>query len=26
MFGVDLPVTNPKPFGEVYRATYILNF
>jgi hypothetical protein len=24
--GVDFPVTNSKPFGEVYRATYILNF
>jgi hypothetical protein len=26
MVGVDLPVTNSKPFGYVGRATYILNF
>jgi hypothetical protein len=25
-FGVDIPVTHPKPFGNVFRATYILNF
>ncbi len=24
--GVDLPVSHPNPFGEVYRVTYILNF
>ncbi len=25
-FGVDVPVTHPYPFGNVFRATYILNF
>lgn len=25
-FGVDIPVTHPKPFANVFRATYILNF
>jgi hypothetical protein len=25
-FGVDVPVTHPYPFGDVFRATYILNF
>ena len=24
--GVDVPVTHPYPFGNVFRATYILNF
>ena len=24
--GVDIPVTHPKPFANVFRATYILNF
>ena len=26
MLGVDVPVTHPYPFGNVFRATYILNF
>ena len=24
--GVDIPVTHPKPFANMFRATYILNF
>lgn len=25
-FGVDFPLSNPRPFSELYRLTYIMNF
>ena len=26
MGGVDIPVSNPHPYGFIYRLTYIINF